>query len=136
MRPALCRVVAGSAWLLVTGTTLAQTPAQTPPQAPGQAQPPAPWQVAGRQGLMLLVIVPAEQARDQAAYEAQIKQFCPPQRTCFVNFYTNSTGAEASVPLPDAIGSEATATFRRSMKQGAESFRWSCRLQQPLPNCF
>jgi len=100
------------------------------------AQTPPPWQVAGRQGLMVLVIVPAEQARDQIAYEEQIKQFCPPERSCFVNFYTNSTGVEATVPLPDAIDHEVTATFRRSMKQGAESFRWSCRMQQAVPNCF
>ena len=100
------------------------------------AQMPPPWQVAGRQGLMLLVIVPMDQARDQAAYEAQIKQLCPPERTCFVNFYTNSTGVEATVPLPDAIYHQATATFRRSMKHVAESFRWSCRLQQAVPNCF
>ena len=100
------------------------------------AQTPPPWQVVGRQGLLLLVIVPADQARDQAAYEEQIKQFCPPERTCFVNFYTNSTGVEATVPLPDAIDQEVTATFRRSMKQVAESFRWSCRMQQAVPSCF
>jgi hypothetical protein len=114
--------------LSITALLLAATaaPAQTPP----------PWQVAGRQGLLLLVIVPMDQARDQAAYEAQIKQLCPPERTCFVNFYTNSTGVEATVPLPDAIDQQATATFRRSMKQVAESFRWSCRMQQAVPSCF
>ncbi len=100
------------------------------------AQTPEPWQVAGRQGLMLLVIVPADQASDANAYQAQLKQLCPGDRTCFVNFYTNSSGAEASVPLPDAIDREATATFRRSVKQGAESFRWSCRMQLAVPNCF
>lgn len=100
------------------------------------AQTPEPWPLAGRQGLMLLVIVPAAQATDASAYQAQLKQLCPGDRTCFVNFYTNSTGAEASVPLPDAIDREATATFRRSVKQGAESFRWSCRMQLAVPNCF
>ncbi len=110
--------------LLASATALAQDPA------------PAPWQVAGRQGLMLLVIVPAEQASDTSAYQAQLKQLCPGERTCFVNFYTNSSSVEASVPLPDAIDREATATFRRSVKQGAESFRWACRLQLAVPNCF
>ncbi len=114
--------------LLAGASAIAQTPAQDPA--------PAPWQVAGRQGLMLLVIVPAELASDAAAYQAQLKQLCPGDRTCFVNFYTNSSGAEASVPLPDAIDREATATFRRSVKQGAESFRWSCRLQLAVANCF
>lgn len=101
-----------------------------------QAQAPEPWQLAGRQGLMLLVIVPAAQATDAEAYQAQLKQLCPGDKTCFVNFYTNSSGAEATVPLPDAIDREATATFRRSVKQGAESFRWSCRLKLAVPNCF
>lgn len=115
---------------LLVGGLLASTAAQA------QEPAPPPWQVAGRQGLMLLVIVPAAQATDPEAYQAQLKQLCPGERTCFVNFYTNSQGAEARVPLPDAIDREATATFRRSLKQGAESFRWSCRLQLAVANCF
>lgn len=95
-----------------------------------------PWPVAGQQGLMRFVIVPAELARDREAYVRQIARLCAPERTCFVNFYTNSSGAALAMPLPDAIDREATAVFRRSMKNGAESLRWSCRLQQPEPNCF
>ena len=36
----------------------------------------------------------------------------------------------------DAIASEATATFRRSSKNGAERFQWSCRMQMPQAGCF
>jgi len=85
---------------------------------------------------MRFVIVPVASTRDRTAYERQIRRLCEPDRTCFLNFYTNSSGAPLAVPLPDAIDREATAVFRRSTKQGAESFRWSCRLQLPDDNCF
>jgi hypothetical protein len=94
------------------------------------------WPVAGRQGLLQMVIVPQASAGDRAAYEQQIERLCQPDRTCFLNFYTNSSGAELTVPLPDAISHEATAVFRRSSKQGAESLRFSCRLQLTEGNCF
>lgn len=94
------------------------------------------WTVAGQQGLVRYVIVPAEQARDREAYVRQIAQLCEPEGTCFLNFYTNSSAAPAAVPLPDAIEREATAVFRRSAKQGAETFRWSCRVQLAAPGCF
>lgn len=87
------------------------------------------WQVAGRQGLMQVVIVPTAVAGDLAAYRAQIAVLCPGDRTCFVNFFTNSTGAPVGLPLPDAISDEATARFRRSTKNGAELFQWSCRMK-------
>lgn len=96
----------------------------------------AGWPVAGQQGLVRLVIVPLDQSRDRAAYTRQIDRLCEPERTCFLNFYTNSTGAPAAVPLPDAIDQEATAVFRRSAKQGAESFRWSCRMRLSSEACF
>jgi hypothetical protein len=96
----------------------------------------AAWPVAGSQGLLRLVIVPTEQARDRDAYLRQIRRLCEPDRSCFLNFYTNGTGAPLSVPLPDAIEREATATFRRSTKQVAESLRWSCRLQIAGESCF
>lgn len=83
-----------------------------------------------------MVIVPQPQATDRAAYDRQIATLCDKQETCFVNFYTNSTQAPVSVPLPDAIDKEPTALLRRSAKQGVDSFRWSCRLKQPEPNCF
>jgi hypothetical protein len=104
--------------------------------APLQAASDAIWTVAGRQGLVQLVIVPNDQAREKAAYDAQIGRLCEPERTCFLNFYTNTTGAPLGVPLPDAVDKEATAVFRRSAKQGAENFRWSCRMKMPLENCF
>ncbi|WP_199873495.1 hypothetical protein [Ideonella sp. A 288] len=94
------------------------------------------WLVAGQQGLVRFVIVPVALAADQPAYERQIGSLCDPERTCFLNFYTNSTGAPVAVPLPDAIASEATATFRRSMKNGAERFMWSCRLKLVVKDCF
>jgi hypothetical protein len=94
------------------------------------------WIVAGRQGLVQLVIVPPADLRDEAAYRAQIARICPPQATCFVNFYGNSQGLTPTVPLPPAIADEPTATFRRSAKQMVESFRWACRMQLPGPDCF
>jgi hypothetical protein len=96
----------------------------------------APWAVAGQQGLVRFIIVPQAAARERDAYEAQIKKLCEPDRTCFLNFYTNSKNAAVSVPLPDAIEQEATATFRRSSKQGAERFQWSCRLKVTTDPCF
>lgn len=114
-------VLAGAAALAPTATLAADTDT---------------WPVAGQQGLVRYVIVPAARAADPAAYERQIATLCDPERTCFLNFYTNSTGAPVAVPLPDAIASEATATFRRSMKNGAERFMWSCRLKVVGKDCF
>ena len=94
------------------------------------------WPVAGQQGLVRFVIVPAAQAREAEAYQRQLAKLCEPDRTCFLNFYTNSSGAAVAVPLPDAIAAEATATFRRSAKQGAERFLWSCRMKMPQQECF
>ena len=94
------------------------------------------WSVAGQQGLVRFVMVPAAQSADKGAYERQIAALCEPERTCFLNFYTNSTGVTATVPLPDAIANEATATYRRSVKNGAQLFTWSCRLKIPAEPCF
>lgn len=107
--------------------------------AASAAAPPAPgagWLVAGRQGLVGIVIVPMAQAADKAAYEQQIAGLCDPDRTCFLNFYTNSKGVAAAVPVPDEIANEATATYRRSVKNGVEAFTWSCRLKLPGKDCF
>ena len=95
-----------------------------------------PWVVAGNQGLVRIVIVPAEHASDRAAYERQIQVLCDPERTCFLNFFTNSTGAPLAVPVPDAIANEATATYRRSAKNGVQVFKWSCRMKMATPECF
>jgi hypothetical protein len=80
--------------------------------------------------------VPAAQAGDASAYQREIARLCEPERTCFLNFYTNASGATVAVPLPDAIAAEATATFRRSMKNGAERFLWSCRMKMAQAECF
>lgn len=100
------------------------------------AAPEAAWTVAGQQGLVRFVIVPVEAARDRGAYTRQIAQLCEPGRTCFLNFYTNSTGTPVELPLPDAIDKEATAVFRRSEKQRAERFQWSCRMSMSTEPCF
>jgi hypothetical protein len=100
------------------------------------AAPTEAWRVIGQQGLVRFVVVPVEKAVDQAAYEEQIVSLCEPERTCFLNFYTNSTSAEPTVPLSDAIANEATATYRRSMKNGVQVFLWSCRLKVPGHECF
>jgi hypothetical protein len=94
------------------------------------------WQVVGQQGLLQVVIVPRDKATQAAAYRAQIAKLCPADRTCFINFFTNSSGATAALPLPDAIAAEATARFRRSTKNGAELLQWSCRLGLPGGDCF
>lgn len=94
------------------------------------------WPVAGQQGLVRVVIVPTALATDQAAYAAQVKRLCEPGATCFLNFYTNSTGAPVALPLPDAIERESTAVFRRSAKQVAERFTWRCSLKLAVDNCF
>lgn len=94
------------------------------------------WLVAGQQGVVRLVIVPQAFEKDAEAYARQVARLCEPERTCFLNFYTNSSGAPLAVPLPDAIANEATATFRRSAKQGAERLLWSCRLKLAQDVCF
>lgn len=104
--------------------------------AQGASAPAAAWTLAGRQGIIRVVIVPPEQARDRDAYMKQIALLCEPQMSCFVNFFTNTTHASVGVPLPDAIEHEATALFRRSTKQGGEFFRWSCRMKMEEGDCF
>lgn len=114
-------------WLLAAALAQAQQP---------QPQAPVAWTAVGQQGLVRFVIVPEAQARDREAYARQVSLLCEPERTCFLNFYTNSTGAAVALPLPDAIDREATAIYRRSAKQGAERFQWSCRLQVSQEPCF
>lgn len=94
------------------------------------------WPVAGRQGIIRSVIVPADLAGQREAYQPQIDSLCAGAETCFLNFYTNTTGAPLAVPLPDAIANEPTAILRRSAKQGVDGFRWSCRLKKPEPDCY
>ncbi len=94
------------------------------------------WNVVGRQGIVALVLVPEAQATELEAYEREIDSLCKPDQTCFLNFYTNSKGLAVTVPLPDGIANEATATFRRSTKQGAQMFMWSCRMKVSANACF
>jgi heat shock protein HslJ len=108
-------------------------PAAEPPK-PGAAAPS--WPVVGRQGIIKVVIVPVASARDREAYDREIAAICGDGESCFVNFFSNSTGAPVTVPLPDVIANEATAIFRRSVKQGGEFFRWSCHLGLPTGDCF
>jgi hypothetical protein len=115
--------------LAAASCTLAQAATDTPVRA-------APWPVVGEMGLMRVVIVPADRATDQAAYEAQLPMLCAPLTTCFLNFHTNTTGAAVALPLPEAIEKEATAVFRRSAKQGAERLMWSCRVKPGAAGCF
>ena len=111
------------------------------PAAPADALPPAPqtlgtWPVVGRQGIIKIVIVPIDAAHDRSAYDREIATICQLDQSCFINFYSNSSGAPVGMPLPDAISGEATAIFRRSVKQAGEFFRWSCRLGLPDGDCF
>jgi len=94
------------------------------------------WVLVGRQGVVMQVIVPEAQARERAAYDRELERLCATEATCFVNFYTNRTGAPVALPLADVIAHEATATFRRSGKRGAAVFTWSCRLQVANEPCF
>ena len=130
-RTSSCRsaLVARAAWFAAVAAALA-------PAHQGQAAAVDEWPVIGRQGLVRFIVVPPDKATDQASYEEQIARLCEPERTCFLNFYTNSTQAAPSVPLPEAIANEATATYRRSMKNGVQFFLWSCRLKVPGHECF
>ena len=105
--------------------------------APAAANTPAdtPWQFAGRLGLVQYFVVPVAQAGDPQLYERAIAAACPPAGSCFLRFFTNSTGAPVAVPLPDAIASEPTAIYQRSDKQQAAALRFACRLKLP-GNCF
>jgi hypothetical protein len=102
-------------------------------QAPANTQD---WIVAGRLGLMQFIVVPEASARDRAYYNRVIEQRCDREETCFLRFFTNSSGAVPAVPLPDAILAEPTAMFQRSIKQAREQFQWSCRLGLAEASCF
>jgi hypothetical protein len=102
-----------------------------------QAADEPAWALAGQRGMVRYVIVPADAVRDRAAYDRQLKQICEAGQTCFVNFYANPTGAPLAMPLPDEIEREATAIYRKSIKNASERFEFSCRLQVPQQtNCF
>ncbi len=133
-RPA---VLSRVAWLL--GLALAGAAAQAQPEPPRQT--PAvdaarDWQLVGRLGLAIYVIVPAAAAANRDYHNAIIDQLCPVTQACFLRFFTNSQGRDASLPLADDIEREPTAIFQRSPKYQRQEFRWSCRLKLPDANCF
>ena len=101
-----------------------------------RAAEPDTWAVIGQQGLVRAVLVPTSQATDEAAYDRQIARLCEPERTCFLNFYTNTSAAPLTMPLPDAIANEATASYRFSAKNGVRAMTWSCRLKIAGKECF
>lgn len=102
---------------------------------PAVAETPA-WQLAGSLGMLQFVVVSEARARDRTLYDEAIAALCPTGATCFLRFFTNSTGAPLTMPLPDAILAEPAAVYQRSAKQGNELFQWSCRLGIPGANCF
>lgn len=93
------------------------------------------WQLAGNLGLMKFVVVSGERIRQRVFYDEVVATLCPPDATCFVRFFGNSTGVPVSMPLADEILAEPTASFQRSAKQHNEVFEWSCRMKLP-GNCF
>lgn len=118
--------IAALACIVAAGTAGAQA---APASGPG-------WQVAGNLGMMQFVVVDEARARQRALYDEAIAALCPLQVTCFLRFFTNSTGAPLGVPLADAILGEPAAMYQRSAKQRNEVFQWSCRLGMPEGNCF
>lgn len=129
LRRVLSSLVQIMATILVAGASCASSGVASAAEADA-------WTVIGEQGVARYVLVPSEQASNSAEYERQIVRLCDPTSSCFLNFYTNSTGAPLGMPLPDAIASEATAIYRHSMKNGARIFMWSCRLKIAGGQCF
>ena len=119
---------------MITGLALAL--ASVASASAGAAEAGAPWVIAGRQGIVVEMIVPVAEAKDPAAYRREIRRVCADAPTCFVNFFTNEGAVPLAMPLPEAIRQQPVAVLRRSGKQGAELFRWSCRLAMPEPGCF
>jgi hypothetical protein len=103
---------------------------------PTRADTPHDWQVAGRLGLMQFIVVPEASARDGRYHRAIVDELCDREDTCFLRFFTNSTGAQMAFPLPDAIMNEPTVMFQRSAKHRREQFQWACRLDMADGNCF
>ena len=104
--------------------------------SPVRALEVADWTFAGRMGIVQYVVVPVAQARERTYYDRIIEAQCGDASRCFLRFFTNSTGAEIALPLPDVIGHEATALYQRSDKRGGSDFRWSCRLKISTGDCF
>ncbi|MGA0609023.1 hypothetical protein [Caldimonas sp. KR1-144] len=100
--------------------------------AAARAQSTPDWQVAGRLGLATFIVVPETAAADPLYYDRAIAALCPAEASCWLRFFTNTSGAALGLPLPEAIEREPTAIFQRSAKNGGRTmFRWACRLQGP-----
>ena len=120
---------------LVLASLLAGS-ALTAHAATADENPAATWTVMGHQGIVLMVLVPVDQAKNEQAYEQQIGLICKEAINCFLNFYTNSRNVPTAVPLPDEISNEVTATYRKTYKKGVPLFTWSCRMQMIADSCF
>ncbi len=95
------------------------------------------WQLAGRLGLLQFIVVPEASAQDRAYYDRIIEEVCADRgSSCFLRFFTNSTGAKLDFPLPDVVLNEPTVMFQRSAKHQQEQFQWSCRLRRAASTCF
>lgn len=94
------------------------------------------WQMAGRLGMMQLVVVEDARVADEATYVDAVKALCAPEQTCFVRFYANPQKLPLTVPLPDAIAGAPTAFYSRSAKQSNATFQWSCRVRNDPGRCF
>ncbi|HEY9194254.1 MAG TPA: hypothetical protein VIO81_15400 [Methyloversatilis sp.] len=102
-----------------------------------RADSPDNWTLAGRLGLLQFVVVPEASARDGDYYRRIIDEVCADRvASCFVRFFTNSSGARLDFPLPDAVLNEPTVMFQRSAKHQREQFQWSCRLGMAESSCF
>lgn len=105
--------------------------------AVARADSPDNWTLAGRLGLLQFVVVPEASARDGDYYRRIIDEVCADRvASCFVRFFTNSSGARLDFPLPDAVLNEPTVMFQRSAKHQREQFQWSCRLGMAESSCF
>jgi len=85
---------------------------------------------------MQCVVIPATRAGSHEACAQQKALLCLPQRSCFLDFFTNSIGVPLAAPLPGAIFKLPVALFRCSTKQGSELFCRSCRVGKDEGNCF
>lgn len=102
-----------------------------------RADGPDNWALVGRLGLLQFVVVPEAFAREGDYYRRIIDEVCADKvASCFVRFFTNSTGAKLDFPLPDAVLNEPTVMFQRSAKHQREQFQWSCRLGMAESSCF
>ena len=135
MRP---KSAAWRAMVVLAMSTGALPAAQAEEPAAAASAPAAAhaWQLAGRQGIAQYIVVPIEGSKERSTYDRIVDEVCEPGMSCFISFFTNSKGVDIVLPLPDAIDHEPTAVFRRSIKQGGEQFRWSCRLGLPTNDCF